>query len=92
MPVDELLGIAQKRTVEVDVLTCGQLEIETCAKLDEGGDVSANNNLALGGLQNTSDDFKQVDLPEPLVPIRPTTSPLGTLKEIWFECTELFEE
>ena len=52
------MGIAQKRTVEVDVLTCGQLEIETCAKLDEGGDVSANNNLALGGLQNASDDFK----------------------------------
>ena len=49
--VDELLGIAEKRAVEVDVLACGELDVKARAKLDKRGDVAMNGDLALAGLE-----------------------------------------
>lgn len=56
--VDELLGVTEERAVEVDVLAGGELEVETRAELDQGRDVTADDALALAGLQHAGDDLE----------------------------------
>ena len=54
----ELLGVTQKRTVEEDVLTRGELEVETSAQLNEGRDVTTNCHGALRGLEHAGNDLE----------------------------------
>ena len=56
--VDELLGVAEERAVEVDVLARGELEVKARAELDQGRDVTANDALALAGFEHTGDDLE----------------------------------
>ena len=56
--VDELLGVPQERSVEVDVLTGGELHVEARAELDERGDVAADGAGALARLEHAGDDLE----------------------------------
>ena len=56
--LDELLRIAEQGAVEVDVLACGQLQVEPGAELDERGDAALDRAAAFGGLQHAGDDLE----------------------------------
>ena len=56
--VDELFGVAEESAVEVDVLARGELVVKTGTKLDERGDVAANDAVARGRLEHAGDDLQ----------------------------------
>ncbi len=56
--VDELLGVAQKRAVEIDVLTGRELHVKTGAQLDERRDVAAHDAFALAGFQHAGNHLE----------------------------------
>ena len=61
--LDELLAIAKQRPVEEDVLSCGELHVETGTKLDERGDGSGDGAGPFAGLENARDDLEHGGLP-----------------------------
>ena len=56
--VDELLGVAEESAVEVDVLAGGEFEVKARAELDQGRDITADDALALAGLEDAGDDLE----------------------------------
>ena len=85
MVIDEGFGVAQQRTVEIDVLARGELWVKARAELDERGDVARTVQVPSLGSSTPAMILSMVDLPEPLVPTRPTTSPRPTLNEMCFK-------
>ena len=58
-PVDLLLGHAEHRSVQVDVLPTGQVLLEPGAELQQPGQLPPHHDLARGGLEHPADALEQ---------------------------------
>ncbi len=77
-----LLGHAEDRGVEVDVLAAGELRVEAGAGGDQAGDPAAGQHACrASGRMIPLTSLSRVLLPEPLSPIRPIDSPCSTVNE-----------
>lgn len=92
MLLHELLGVTQKRTVEEDVLTRGELEVETSAQLDEGRDVATNRHGALRGLEHAGDDLEHGGLTRTVGSHQANDLALLNLEAHVLQSMELLEE
>ncbi len=90
--VDELLGVAEESAVEVDVLACGELEVKTRAKLDQGRDVAADDALSLAGFEHTGDDLEHGGLARTVGANQADDLAGFHLEGDVLECSELGEE
>ena len=90
--VDELFGVAEQRAVEVDVLASGELEVKTRTELDQGRDITANDALALAGLEHAGDDLEHGGLARTVGANQADDLAGFHLEGDVLECAELGEE
>ena len=79
--VDLALAHAEDGAVEIDVLAAGELRVEAGADLQQTGDLALDRARGPSvGAVIRERIFRRVDLPEPLRPMTPSTSPSFTSK------------
>ena len=73
---------AQNGAVEIDVFAAGELGVEAGADFQQAAHAAVQLDAPAAGRRDPERIFSSVDLPAPLRPMMPTTSPACTSKEI----------